>query len=431
MNEHHFLHYLAPIKPGQRFAGGFTLTGVDGDDCIILHFLNEKEELPFDVRILPEDHAKEAFLHSGRFMLSLAADRKLNRQIERFVRSLALIIERNTLSLSNSEFKRLFRKFGYQAISGGPEEKRIEILVGNSCPSNCLFCSDRPRIKGDDPPETAYTAIRHFRELGYESLEFGGLEPTSRPDFPELVGEAKNLGYDNIQVITNGFKVADPAYMERLFDNGLTVLILSIHAADETTETVLTGTPGLFDSKIKALETARKLLGTRDEQLQSGRFFRTNSVITKINLGGLAALVDLLHEYQSSLIPLNYPWINGRARENFKTIAPDYLEVVEAVTPIGELLKDPAHPASLFNLPPCVGAPFSARTRKTKSIARFQVKSAETKGVDCILDPTLTHPAICRRCAAREHCPGVSTFYLDHYGEKGLCPMARIIHEES
>ncbi len=43
-------------------------------------------------------------------------------------------------------------------------------------------------------------------------MQFSGGEPTIRPDFLYIIRKATELGFDYIQINTNGIKMADPEF---------------------------------------------------------------------------------------------------------------------------------------------------------------------------------------------------------------------------
>jgi uncharacterized radical SAM superfamily Fe-S cluster-containing enzyme len=60
-------------------------------------------------------------------------------------------------------------------------------------------------------------------------LQLSGGEPTSRDDLPEIVAMGRRMGFDNIQINTNGIRLAhDVAYLSRLKESGANIIYLSM-----------------------------------------------------------------------------------------------------------------------------------------------------------------------------------------------------------
>lgn len=85
-------------------------------------------------------------------------------------------------------------------------------------------------------------------------LQLSGGEPTFREDLPEIIYMAKKMGFEHIQVNTNGLKLAqDPAYAMELKTAGLDLVYLQF---DGVTDVVYQATRGrnLTDIKEKAIQ---------------------------------------------------------------------------------------------------------------------------------------------------------------------------------
>ena len=90
------------------------------------------------------------------------------------------------------------------------------------------------------------------------NLQFSGGEPTIRDDLPELVAEAKRLGFPFVQVNTNGVRAAnDMAYVEALAEAGLDSVFLQFDGVSKETWEVFRGVD-LRDAKEKAIANFTK-----------------------------------------------------------------------------------------------------------------------------------------------------------------------------
>ncbi len=92
------------------------------------------------------------------------------------------------------------------------------------------------------------------------ALQFSGGEPTLRNDLPDLVREAKKLGFDHVEVNTNGLRLAEePEYYRRLLDAGMDTLYLQFDGLREEIYVKLRGRKDLVPIKDKVIENAREL----------------------------------------------------------------------------------------------------------------------------------------------------------------------------
>ncbi|RJO67854.1 MAG: radical SAM protein [Myxococcales bacterium] len=429
-----FLPLIAPIRPERPFAGRFVLTGLSGENGVAFAFRDTRTGKEFKISLFRATGGAAFHSTTGRVHLSLETAGEADDEQDRLARAVAELVRRNTAGLSDDALDALFSVNATVGFPNAPGRKRIDLSIGHVCPSNCLFCTDiHLRARREPVPFAEIAAsLERARADGHEHLTLTGLEPTLRPDIVTVVAEAKRLGFIDIQLITNGVRTATAAFLEALFEAGLTVLIVSLHAPDRETEARIKGKAWLFDRALATLRHAHALLGDRREQARSGRFLRTNSVICRQNLHLLKELMELLDGFQPTRIPLNYPWISGRAAARFAEVVPDFPSVTAALAPLRERILDPADPLCLVNLPPCVAGELPSQTFKSKNLALYltdematdrQTEASSIEHRRDAMDLTLVHPRICADCGLRPHCVGVSQLYLDAYGTAGLAPV--------
>ena len=111
-----------------------------------------------------------------------------------------------------------------------PATARIDLKLGFSCNNRCRFC-----VQGDKrarlPELTTAEAVARLAEARAhaEDLVFTGGEVTIRRDLPELVAEARRLGFRRIQIQTNGRALAYGATLARLVAAGATEFSPALH----------------------------------------------------------------------------------------------------------------------------------------------------------------------------------------------------------
>ena len=74
------------------------------------------------------------------------------------------------------------------------------------CPLQCPYCSnplDFANTQKELTTDEWVRVLRQGREMGAAQLGFSGGEPLVRPDLPELIAEARHLGYYT-NLITSG-----------------------------------------------------------------------------------------------------------------------------------------------------------------------------------------------------------------------------------
>src|ERR1044071_881730 len=110
------------------------------------------------------------------------------------------------------------------------------------CNLNCVHCyaeSDMSRaLHGKLKLQDWLSLIRQAAQLGCKKVQFIGGEPTLHPDLCEMIREANRLGFQIIEVYTNGTHFTKP--LKQVFkDNGVS-LAFSVYAADADTHDLVT-----------------------------------------------------------------------------------------------------------------------------------------------------------------------------------------------
>ncbi|MBX3128454.1 MAG: radical SAM protein [Polyangiaceae bacterium] len=155
-----------------------------------------------------------------------------------------------------------------------------------ACNSRCLFCLD------SDTPRNVYLPVDEIRreldrgreQLGAVKVIISGGEATLHPAFPELVRYALASGYERVQTVTNGYRLADPEFFDACLDAGLGEITFSLHGHDAALHDRLTQTPGAFKRLIKGMVRA----------LRDGRpIVNVDVVINKQNVAVLDKIVEL------------------------------------------------------------------------------------------------------------------------------------------
>jgi uncharacterized radical SAM superfamily Fe-S cluster-containing enzyme len=84
-------------------------------------------------------------------------------------------------------------------------------------------------------------------------IQFSGGEPTLHPQFLEVLSMAREMGFDHIQVATNGSRFAHHDFARRCEDAGLHTLYLQFDGMSDEVYLALRGQP-LLDQKLRVFE---------------------------------------------------------------------------------------------------------------------------------------------------------------------------------
>jgi MoaA/NifB/PqqE/SkfB family radical SAM enzyme len=136
--------------------------------------------------------------------------------------------------------------------------KKHWVRCTTACNSKCLFCldADTPRNVYLSEDEVKADLRRGIEELDADKVIISGGEATLHPLFPEFVRYAKEIGYDRVQVVTNGTRLADVAFYRACRDAGLGEITYSLHGHTAALHDDLTQTPGAFQKLMKSMARA-------------------------------------------------------------------------------------------------------------------------------------------------------------------------------
>lgn len=344
----------------------------------------------------------------------------------------------------------LNRWFHYREIS-----PRMINYVGFACNERCRFCYYLESIEsGTTTNRTTEENKKQIREgrqvFGKTQIEFTGGEATIRPDFPQLVAYAKELGYEEISLITNGLKMSHLDYCKKIVEAGVNDVLFSFHSYEPEKHDWLTQIPG----------SHRRLKQAVENMISLGVKVRFNSVITSENYKDLIPHLEFLcsfNPWSINLIMFNpsEETADYNAHDAIRFTSYDEIAgyVGEAITqfrdrvtalnvrfmPFCFLKGHEAHIRNYwqaiyeakewdsllhmgyrFGWPKTIGAALAGVLLLPWSVARYGAKSFQTL-VSELVETTrvrmlFSHVKGCRKCALRKICPGFHRDFLKTYG---------------
>lgn len=103
-----------------------------------------------------------------------------------------------------------------------------------------------------------FQTLRGIKVIPHNALQFSGGEPAVRSDLPDLIWMAKELGFDHIEVNSNGVRLADSVdYCRELRDVGVSVIYLQFNGVTPEPYVIIRGRD-LLETKMKAIENCRR-----------------------------------------------------------------------------------------------------------------------------------------------------------------------------
>jgi hypothetical protein len=121
------------------------------------------------------------------------------------------------------------------------------IDLTNRCNLNCDFCFANARACGFvyepefDEIVKMMQLLRDQKPVPVPAVQFSGGEPTMRDDLVKIIKKAKELGFPQVMLATNGVRIAkEPELVQQLKDAGLSTVYLHFDGVSRKTNPFLT-----------------------------------------------------------------------------------------------------------------------------------------------------------------------------------------------
>ncbi len=232
-----------------------------------------------------------------------------------------------------------------------PNHKTYTILaiidVTNRCNLNCPICFAHAGATGYvyEPTKEQIKAmlenLRANRPVPTPALQFSGGEPTVREDLPELVRMAKEMGFRQVQVDTNGVVLARSLdFCRELVEAGMDAVYLQFDGTKPKAYEVARGA-NLLPLKQKAIDHLRKA-GCKSVVL-------VPTLVRGVNDDQVGEIIEFAYRNRDIVRCVNFQpvSITGRIdyeqREKMRITIPDLMRLAEEQTG-GKIKQDDWYP---------------------------------------------------------------------------------------
>ncbi len=296
--------------------------------------------------------------------------------------------------------------------------RRLDLKIGFGCNNFCDFCaqgSKRER-KGGKSPAAIKAALARARKEGASAVVFTGGEPTLHPGLPAAARLARRLGYESVQVQTNGRRLAFYDYCLELKKAGVTEVSPSLHGSTPALHEGLTRAPGGFAEVVRGILNCKK----------AGFYVLTNSVVTTKNYKDLPALARLLVHLGADQFQLAFVHLVGAAWENRTWLTPrktDALPYIKKALDVGRAAGVPCYTEAV---------PFCLMKGYEDCVAERIIPEGPVSDADLYIESYGDYRrgegkvkrAECRRCSWFRTCEGPWREYPELYGWSEFKPVA-------
>ncbi|MBL7081491.1 MAG: radical SAM protein [Candidatus Omnitrophica bacterium] len=300
-------------------------------------------------------------------------------------------------------------------VSAQPRMERLDLKVGYACINDCKFCvvADKRKYGEKTTQQIKQELVDSYRE-GRREIVFTGGECTIREDILEIVSFAKEVGYLNIQIQTNGRTFSSFDFAKKMVLAGMTEFGPALHGPTAEIHDSLTRRPGSWRQTVLGIHNVKKL-GIRT---------LANVVITKPNYKSLPELASLFVKLKIDQFQFAFVHILGNARQYYTEVVPR----VSAVAPYVKKGLDIGIKAGLRVMVEAI--PFCLMKDYEKYLSEFFIPPTQVKEVGWQIDKFeetrktqgkkkfLT----CVNCKWYSLCEGPWKEYPELFGEKEFKP---------
>ena len=276
------------------------------------------------------------------------------------------------------------------------------IQVVRHCNHFCGFCSN-PTSPYTHDLESMKLLVDDFVDRDYFGVVLTGGEPTLHPELPAICGYARERGL-NVRMITNGHRLAQPAFARAMADAGLQSVHISIYSIRPEIESVLRGgNTGTLERAYQAIENME----------EAGVPVYINCVIAKQNAGHLHENVEFFLE--------EYPFIRhfvwncldpsmGRAEVNQALFTPRLADFEVSLERALTLLHDTGRTFRVEKVPLCYMTEFGWASTETRKIVKMEeriVHFLDEKQMVRVQHHGYHFAKPCESCTMRPVCGGL------------------------
>jgi MoaA/NifB/PqqE/SkfB family radical SAM enzyme len=304
------------------------------------------------------------------------------------------------------------------------------LLTGFSCNNNCIFCSNVADRSFNSSTRELLDKIKQGYRDGFRIIEFIGGEVTIRSDFLELLSRARQTGFKDVRLTSNGRLFSYPGFAENAARLGLTAVGISLYGHNRILHDSVTRSPGSFEQCLAGIKNI----------LKTGQIsLIVNTVVSKINYKFLPKIGEFISglgikEWRPlELLP------DGRGARVYDALAVPYGKLSPYLKKAAELAGDKLTRIDFFDFPFCL---FDGKTLNNKNMhlftpkqrfediemrghdEPFRIKKTVRRGRIIYRDKYKVKTDFCEKCIHFDNCGGMAKPHYDRYKDSQIKKLA-------
>jgi radical SAM protein with 4Fe4S-binding SPASM domain len=163
---------------------------------------------------------------------------------------------------------------------------RMDLAVTYRCNNECSHCYNaRARTYPELETHEWIKILDQLWEIGIPHICFTGGEATLREDLPQLIEHASNLGQIT-GLLSNGRRLSDPNYVNRLREAGLDHVQITLESHDPEVHAQMVQSRGAFPQTVQGIKNV----------LAAGLYVMTNTTLLSLNSEDFELTLEFLAE---------------------------------------------------------------------------------------------------------------------------------------
>ena len=296
------------------------------------------------------------------------------------------------------------------------------VQITRKCNQECVFCSNPPQEKEMSPNEVR-EEIKRLKIMGTTDLMFTGGEPTLNSHLIEILKFASDLDFNEITIQTNGTRLDDMNFVNKLGKFKELRFNVSFHTSDERAFDKISNRPGNLRRLLNGLDNVR------DARIP---VFLT-VVINELNYRKLKEHVKFIKKRYPNITHISFNFIDPicNAEKNSWTI-PKLSDAESHIHDAVNYMKDNDITFRIERIPLCYMRGFEESSSDIRRdvldeyrIMRFlrTEHDSEQNELDVERRTMFDYAPVCDICSLKGLCPGLNPHYARIHGNGELYPV--------
>lgn len=302
----------------------------------------------------------------------------------------------------------------------------VEIQLGHMCNNRCVFCSSgQATQRGQALPmelQPVLAALERAKRQRARKVTFLGGEPTLQRAFIPALRRATDLGFEEVEIFTNGVKAARRSFVDEVAAIGRFSWRFSIQGGNAHAHDDAVVKPGAFERICRAMENVRA----------HRHRITANACINERSYRSLPDYVELVRRYGVEQLHIDVvrPSSAGQRTDAYLgEIMPRHVDMAPYVDEMLAAFEawDPSFDVNVGNYPYCLLPQWSHRIHhgglETLTLASDLDNDLSEKNKYAAQHSDKLHGPRCRACAFETSCSGVFDAYARIHGTDELRPV--------